>query len=88
MQNLPSLNRTSETVVQTTRALIHDESFCHRYRTSDRHFTRRRKLTFVNVMVIYSKKRSVRFNCTCMIFLRGWWRTAGAPPPHPGAKRA
>lgn len=64
MQNIPALDRASETTIQTTRELIHDESFCHRYRTGDQHFTRRRKLTFVNVMVMLLQKtvRSIQLH--------------------------
>ena len=64
MQNITSLNRASETTLQTTRELIHDESFCQRHRTSDKHFTRRRKLPFVNVMVMLLQKtvRSIQLH--------------------------
>jgi hypothetical protein len=64
MQNITSLNRASETTIQTTRELIHDESFCRRHRTSAKHFTRRRKLPFVNVMVMLLQKtvRSIQLH--------------------------
>jgi len=64
MQNVASLNRASETSIHTTRELIHDESFCRRHRGSDKHFTRRRKLPFVNVMVMLLQKtvRSIQLH--------------------------
>jgi hypothetical protein len=64
MQNITSLIRASQGVIQTARELIHDELFCHRHRTSDKHFTRRRKLPFVNVMVMLLQKtvRSVQLH--------------------------
>src|SRR5208283_3244831 len=64
MENIASLNRASETTIHTTRELIHDESFCRRHRTSDKHFTRRRKLPFVNVMVMLLQKtvRSIQLH--------------------------
>jgi hypothetical protein len=50
--------------VQTTRELIHDESFCHRHRAGERDFTRRRKLTFRNVVVLLLQKtvRSIQLH--------------------------
>ena len=64
MQNIASLNRASETSIHTTRELIHDDSFCRRHRTRDKHFTRRRKLPFVNVMVMLLQKtvRSIQLH--------------------------
>lgn len=64
MQNITTLDRASETTIQTTRELIHNELFCHRHRTCDKHFTRRRKLPFVNVMVILLQKtvRSIQLH--------------------------
>ena len=64
MQNIASLNRASETSIHTTRELIHDESFCQRHRASDKHFTRRRKLPFANVMVMLLQKtvRSIQLH--------------------------
>jgi hypothetical protein len=54
----------SERAVQTTRELIHDESFCHRYRACEKNFTRRRKLTFMNVVVLLLQKtvRSIQLH--------------------------
>jgi Transposase DDE domain len=64
MQDITSLNRTSETAIQTTRELIHDELFCQRHRTSDRDFTRHRKLPFAHVMVMLLQKtvRSIQLH--------------------------
>ena len=59
MQDLHPVHPPSESAVQTTRELIHDQSFCHRHRTSQKHFTRRRKLPFMNVVVLLLQK-SVR----------------------------
>jgi hypothetical protein len=58
------LDRASETTLQTTRELLHDELFCQRHRTRPTHFTRRRKLPFVNVMVILLQKtvRSIQLH--------------------------
>ena len=67
MQNIPSLNPASETTILTTRDLIHNESFCHRHRTSDKYFTRRRKLPFTHVMVMLLQKtvRSIQLHLHC-----------------------
>jgi hypothetical protein len=64
MQNITSSDRASATIIQATRELIHDKLFCHRHRTSDKHFTRRRKLPFVNIMVMLLQKtvRSVQLH--------------------------
>src|SRR5271165_2942179 len=64
MENITSLNRASETTIHTTRELIHEESFCRRHRRSDKHFTRRRKLPFVHVMVMLLQKtvRSIQLH--------------------------
>src|SRR5271168_3436540 len=64
MEKITSLNRASEISIHTTRELIHEESFCRRHRTSDKHFTRRRKLPFVNVMVMLLQKtvRSIQLH--------------------------
>jgi hypothetical protein len=64
MQDITSSNRASETTIHSTRELIHDRLFCQRHRTSDRHFTRHRKLPFVNVMVMLLQKtvRSVQLH--------------------------
>jgi hypothetical protein len=56
MQIIASLYRASEAIIETTRELIHDESFCRRHRASDRHFTRHRKLPFAHVMVMLLQK--------------------------------
>ncbi len=64
MQNTASLDCASEATVRITRELIHDELFCHRHRRRDQDFTRRRKLPFVNVMVMLLQKtvRSVQLH--------------------------
>jgi hypothetical protein len=64
MRNLTSLDRASQGVIQTVRELIDDELFCWRHRTSHKHFTRRRKLPFVNVMVMLLQKtvRSIQLH--------------------------
>lgn len=48
-----------QTAITRTRALLLDLPFCHQHRTSDKHFTRRRTLTFVNV-VVFLLQKSVR----------------------------
>ena len=64
MQNIASLHRASEASIQITRQLIYEESFCRRHRTSDQHFTRRRKLPFAHVMVMLLQKtvRSIQLH--------------------------
>jgi hypothetical protein len=64
MQIIPAVHSPSETAAQITRALIHDESFCHRHRACDKNFTRRRKLTFRNVVVVLLQKtvRSIQLH--------------------------
>jgi hypothetical protein len=64
MQNLTSSDRASETTIQITRELIHDQSFCQRHRRSGPHFTRQRKLPFARVMVLLLQKtvRSVQLH--------------------------
>lgn len=64
MQSIPPRHPPSESAVQTTRELIHDESFCHRHRAGERDFTRRRKLTFRNVVVLLLQKtvRSIQLH--------------------------
>ena len=52
MRTIPAVPPPSETATQTTRELIHDESFCHRHRACDKNFTRRRTLPFRNVVVM------------------------------------
>ena len=64
MPIIPAVPPASETSVRITRELIHEESFRHRHRVSDRHFTRRRKLTFMNVVVLLLQKtvRSIQLH--------------------------
>jgi hypothetical protein len=56
MQIIASFNRASHEAIHLTRELLHAPSFCHRQRTSVRHFTRRRKPPFVNCMLILLQK--------------------------------
>lgn len=64
MQSISHNHRPSQTAVLTLRELIHDESFCHRHRASDKNFIRRRKLTFMNVVVLLLQKtvRSIQLH--------------------------
>lgn len=64
MQNAPSLNHASETIIQTTRELMQDKLFCQRHRTRVQDFTRRRKLPFASVMVMLLQKtvRSIQLH--------------------------
>jgi hypothetical protein len=64
MQNIASVNRASETSIHSTRQLLDDELFCQRHRTSKKHFTRRRKLPFVSVMLMLLQKtvRSIQLH--------------------------
>ena len=64
MKHITSLDCASETTLQTTRELIHDESFCHRHRSCGKDFTRRRKLPFAHVMVMLLQKtvRSIQLH--------------------------
>lgn len=59
MQKTILVHPTSETILNTTRELIEDSSFSQRHRTKPEHFTRKRSLSFVNVLVVLLKK-SVR----------------------------
>lgn len=59
MQKTDLVHPTSETILNTTRQLIEDSSFSQRHRTRPEYFTRKRSLTFVNVIVVLLKK-SVR----------------------------
>ena len=64
MQSIPLKSPTSQITVQTTRQLINEPSFCHRHRASDKQFTRRRCLTFVNVVALLLQKtvRSIQLH--------------------------
>lgn len=64
MTNITSLDRASEKTLQTTRELIHEESFCHHHRAGEKDFTRRRKLPFAQVMVMLLQKtvRSIQLH--------------------------
>jgi hypothetical protein len=59
MQTKHPPSTPAQTAITRTRALLLDLLFCHRHRTSDQHFTRRRTLTFMNVVVLLLQK-SVR----------------------------
>jgi len=59
MQKTPLVHPTSKTTLNTTRELIEDREFCVRHRTKPKHFTRKRSLTFMNVVVMLLQK-SVR----------------------------
>ena len=56
MQTTHPLHQPSELTVQTTRRLIHEPAFCHRHRATDKQFTRRRRLTFMNVVALLLPK--------------------------------
>jgi len=56
MQSTLPPDLPSELAIQTTRQLIHEPCFCHRHRASDKHFTRRRRLTFMNVVGLLLQK--------------------------------
>src|SRR5580704_5174997 len=51
-------------VVAAARALMAQEQFCVRHRSEPRHFTRRRRLTFMKVLVLAMQKtvRSVQLH--------------------------
>ena len=64
MQNIATSNCASAKTIATTRALLHDELFCHRHRARPTHFCRRRKLTFPRVMLLLLQKtvRSIQLH--------------------------
>ncbi len=64
MQTNSAVHPSSETAVLTTRKLIHDPSFCCRHRAREKDFTRRRKLTFMNTLVLVMQKtvRSIQLH--------------------------
>ena len=64
MQTLRPVHPPSETAVQTVRDLIHDEAFCQQHRACPKNFTRRRKFTFMNVVVVLLQKtvRSIQLH--------------------------
>lgn len=59
MRNNLFVHPPSERVVLRTRELINEAAFCERHRTHPTHFTRKRRLTFMNVAVMVLRK-SVR----------------------------
>ena len=64
MKNIASLDRASAAAVQLTRDVIQEPAFCEAHRLSDKCFIRRRKLTFVKVMVTLLQKtvRSIQLH--------------------------
>ena len=64
MQPTHPLDLPSQLAIQTTRQLIDDLSFCHRHRACDKNFTRRRCLTFMNVVGLLLQKtvRSIQLH--------------------------
>lgn len=56
MQSILPVPQASQLSVQTTRQLIRERSFCHRHRSSERGFTRRRRLTFMRVVALLLQK--------------------------------
>ena len=64
MQPLHSTEHPAESAVQTTRQLIHEPSFCAQHRLRAQDFTRRRQLTFANVMTMVLQKtiRSIQLH--------------------------
>lgn len=59
MQKISLVHPTSKTTIRTSRELIEDQTFCGRHRTDPKYFTRKRSLTFMNVVVMLLQK-SVR----------------------------
>jgi len=70
-----------QTVVQTIRQLIEDQSFQHRHRRGDKDFTRRRELTFGNVVVFLLQKtvRSIQVHLHDFFDTLGRWAEAVTP---------
>jgi hypothetical protein len=64
MRTTSSPGPTAEVAVETTRQLIQDPCFCARHRTQAKHFSRRRCLTFANVVVLLAQKtvRSIQLH--------------------------
>lgn len=64
MRNTTCVHPTVENVTQTTRGVIIDPAFCCQHRASEKDFTRRRKLTFMNVVVLLLQKtvRSIQLH--------------------------
>ena len=64
MQSIHPVSQPSQVTVQTTRQLIYEPLFCERHRTNDKHFTRQRRLTFMNVVGLLLQKtvRSIQLH--------------------------
>lgn len=64
--------------VQKTRQLMEDHGFCDRHRTSPKHFTRQRRLTFVNTVVFLLQKtlRSIQTHLHAFFESLGQWSEA------------
>jgi hypothetical protein len=64
MQSISTKRDASESAILTTRTLIHDESFCHQHRACEKNFTRKRSLSFMNVVVLLLQKtvRSIQLH--------------------------
>ncbi len=52
--------------IEASRELINDDNFRSRHRTSDRYFTRCRKLTFVVMMMLLLRKSVKSLQCVIM----------------------
>jgi len=59
MQHNYAIDTDSQSIIQRSRELIHEPSFCQRHRANRKCFTRRRVLTFMNVM-IFALRKSIR----------------------------
>lgn len=63
MQNIASSNRTAHSGVELTRQLMHEPAFRDRHRVNNKCFTRRRKLSFANVIVMLLQKTVRSIQC-------------------------
>lgn len=70
-----------QTVVETIRQLLQEQSFQHRHRRGDKDFTRRRELTFENVVVFLLQKtvRSLQIHLHDFFDTLGRWAAAVTP---------
>lgn len=64
MKSIHPVHQPSQDVVQTARKVIHDPVFCQDHRASDKCFTRHRRLTFMNVLLLLLQKtvRSIQLH--------------------------
>ena len=78
MQTVRPLLSVQERVIKTTRQLFQQPAFCQRHRSSDQHFTRRRVLTFMNVVVFLLQKtvRSLQLHLHDFFEALGQWSEA------------